>query len=204
MSAQGAGAPAVALEVMTEDDMEVVSGTGIAFTLENFRFAARPTSYFEIVGSNPLPDQTWQRGDYRFFGLSISSAGSPGIDWAEVNGTDNASGGCAAGTDGMGCPMGSGGVTNFASVGNPIVLRVFPASGYDYQANLVSPTVLELIGPTQMDVFRWAFWGELDVLGKSGGASLVGSSTGLLKSQSLILGAATSVDHMGVRRGAAL
>jgi hypothetical protein len=191
------------MKELSDESMEAVTGAGIAFTLEDFRFAARPNSYIEVVGSNPLAAQTWQRGNYRWYGLAITDANSNGIDWFEVNGTSNASGGCVDTTNIMACSMGSGVITKFASIGNPYLLRVFAVPGYDYQGANVSPTVLEFVGPTQMDNFRWAFWGEVEVVNKTPTVP-TGSSQGTLKSQTLIVGSPTSTDHMGVRKGAVL
>lgn len=171
-----------ALSEMDDDALADVSGAGIAVALDDFRFAMAPTSFIELTGS--VGDANWQRGDARYYGLSLTGGGA-GTDWFGD--------GCA-GADPLSCPMGSGPVTDFASVYNPYVLRVFQYEGFDYQGNYLTgedrPTVLELIGPSQSpDPWRWAFWGEIEV-GRDAGhvAGAAHSVATFIQSQSIIYG----------------
>lgn len=180
---------------LAEDEMAGVTGAGLAFAMDNFSIRMAPTSYIELTGSAPTPQAAgvgWQRGDARYYGLSMTSGSAAGTDWY--------GNGCSGGV--LSCPIGLGdgsfGVSAFASVYDPFVLRVFQYEGFDYQGlmrNLpdsglaaTMPTVLEFIGPTNSDPWRWAFWGELEV-GRQldGGGNVVGNA-GFLQSQTLIYG----------------
>ncbi|WP_348246635.1 hypothetical protein, partial [Salmonella enterica] len=50
-----------------------VSGAGLAFGFDNFRFQAAPTSYIEQVGGEPAIDTSFNRGDLRWFGVTMSN-----------------------------------------------------------------------------------------------------------------------------------
>lgn len=172
---------ASALTALDDESLADVNGAGIAVALDDFRFAAAPTSFIEMTGTAPgaaAAAAGWQRGDARYYGLSISGAGA-GEDWFG-NGCDDSS-------NPLACPLGQSGVANFATVYNPYVLRVFGYDGFDYQGNFLSdaggdqPTILELIGPTVTDTWRWSFWGELEI-------DRGGSSPSHLQSQTIIYG----------------
>src|SRR5690554_6431750 len=174
----------VALE---EEEMSGVSGAGLAFVMDNFSMRMAPTSYAEITGRTPTlqaQGKGWQRGDARYYGLSFISGASAGTDWF--------GNGCGDGSDALKCPLGGNGanfgVAGFASAFDPFVLRVFQNPGFDYQGDwrgpstprgfagtvLPMPTVLEFVGPRNTDVWRWAFWGELEV-GRGSPAEQIGT-----------------------------
>lgn len=176
---------AQALSELEDSQLSKVSGTGIALGLDDFRFAMAPTSYIELTGSTPSAG--WNRGDVRYYGLSITGNG-PGTDWYGD--------GCG-GSSTVLCPLGVGVIDNLASVYNPYVLRAFQYDGYDRDGNLLTgaarPTVLELVGPSQSDSWRWSFWGEIEVA--RGGACPAGGNAAYcgLQSQTVILGKPTTV-----------
>lgn len=101
------------------------------------------------------------------------------------------------------------GIVGFASVYNPFILRVYQYPAYLYNgtfANTAStePTVLEFIGPSKTDSWRWSFWGELLVnasstsppaqgtCNKSNTTSCTTGGADFLQSQTLILGSPTA------------
>jgi hypothetical protein len=163
---------AYALSTLDDDELAEETGSGLALALDDFSFRMAPTSYIELTGTPPENTSTpaptaagagWKRADVRYYGLSMTSNTAAGADWY--------GNGCGTG---LGCPMGTGGVANFAPVYNPFMLRVFQYQGFDYQGNLMSstggvggtdnrPTVLEFIGPTMSDSWRWSFWGEIEI-----------------------------------------
>ncbi|WP_156500934.1 hypothetical protein, partial [Alcanivorax sp. HI0044] len=147
-------APSVnALVEMEEEQMANVTGAGLAFVFDDFSFRMAPTSFVELTGSQPTSDAYnnfgWRRGDARYYGLSMTSAGSSktngsgnyfyGTDWYSSN---SGGGGCGnsasqgATVTSLSCPMGVGdgdfGVDAFASVYDPFMLRVFEYQGYNY------------------------------------------------------------------------
>lgn len=187
---------------LSDESLQEVSGEGIALALDSFTFRMAPTSYIEMTGSAVVNtasttdayDRGWRSGDLRWYGLSFTSnSTATGTDWYSANG------GCTPGSDGLGCPMGTGTIKDFASVYNPYLIRVFQYAGYNYQGTCLgnvisnvcsevstaSPTVYEFIGPSKGDTWRWAFWGQLDV-GRVGG--VVAAEQGYLQSQTIILG----------------
>ncbi|MEY1661995.1 hypothetical protein [Isoalcanivorax beigongshangi] len=179
------GHASISLQAMPDEELADVSGAGLAFGFDDFSLRMAPTSYVELLGSAPTPQAAavgWKRGDARYYGLSMTSGGSQGSSWFNDQ--------CAG--SGVECPLGkdaSGGygVTAFASVYDPFVLRVYQYAGYDYQGvwhdatSADDPTVFEFIGPSRTDPWRWAFWGELEV--DRGGAN-----ADLLQSQTIIYG----------------
>lgn len=203
-----------ALESLDDQGLSDVSGTGIAFALDDFSSRMAPTSYIEMTGSpmsatgGSAASQAayaigWRQGDLRYYGLSMTG-GSGG---ALTSGTDWYGDGCVAGSDGLGCPIGYDvsntanpyGSKDFASVYNPYMIRVFQNAGYNYDGSAclgsviagactgitaASPTVYEFIGPSKGDAWRWSFWGQLRI---DNGASW-------LKSQSIILGKNATLD----------
>lgn len=157
-----------ALAEITDVEMSDVTGTGLAFVFDDFSLRQAPTSYIELIGSPTTAQASangWERGDVRYYGLSMTSGSTNGTDWF--------GNGCSG--DALACPLGLGdgdyGINAFASVYDPFVLRVFEYEGFDYQgvwrtgssgANAM-PTILEFKGPTNTDTWRWSFWGEFEV-----------------------------------------
>ncbi|MDF1780444.1 MAG: hypothetical protein P1U67_04030 [Alcanivoracaceae bacterium] len=182
-----------ALVEMGESEMQDVSGAGLAFGLEDFRFQMAPTSYIEQVGSEPPATTSFNRGDLRWYGLTISNGAGVGQNWQ--------GGACSsAGLNNMACPMSAQGITNFANHDNPYVLRVFNytrvglnGAGTDWvgapvsngaSAGGIERTVLELLGPSNTDTFRWAFWGDIQASTTDPSTNMIGS----LQNQNIILG----------------
>lgn len=234
-------APAQAMVELEEAQMSGVTGTGLAFVFDDFSMRQAPTSYIELTGSPPTTQAAaagWARGDARYYGISMTSG--------SVNGTDWFGNGCTGGA--LACPLGLGdgdfGVDAFASVYDPYVLRVFEYSGFDYQGDWLGvdpgdlangavvkaiPTILEFKGPENTDIWRWSFWGELEV-GRpttgtaypdtyvagtyeqgtcnnsgSSAAGCVGSGADFLQSQTIILGkpVASGTNWRGLDAGGA-
>jgi hypothetical protein len=183
-------AQAQALTELSDDSLSDVQGAGFAFALDNFSMRFAPESFIELTGTDLDPDGDaalagWQRGDARYYGLSMTNGEiEAGTDWYAT--LDGSGGGCGGDSDYgnlfLSCPQGSkntsslGQTTNkygigaMASVYDPYVLRVFEYEGYDFQGNNLNdtngndkPTILELIGPSQTERWRWSFWGELEV-----------------------------------------
>lgn len=187
---------AYGLTSLTDEALAEVSGAGIAVALDDFRYANAPTSYIELTGSDG--GAKWQRGDARYYGLSLT-AGGAGTDWYGD--------GCS-GADPLSCPLGVGSIADFASIYNPFVLRVFQYEGFDYQGDLRDqattgnpdsmPTVLELIGPSDVpNPWRWSFWGELEVGRNATTPAALGSThsqADFLQSQSIIYGKPVTKD----------
>ena len=170
---------AMALQEMSDDSMSEIQGAGLAFAMDDFSIRFAPTSFIEVLGSAPTgqpAEEGWKRGDARYYGLSLTSGVDEGTDWY--------GNGCSGGP--LACPIGKKaalgdtnpyGTVGFASVYDPFVLRVFEYEGFDYQGEWLGeaapsgyggtvgemPTVLEFIGPSKTDPWRWAFWGELEV-----------------------------------------
>jgi hypothetical protein len=198
-----AASPALqALSALPDEELGTVTGTGMAFSWEDFRWMTDPTSFVEQTGSGVDPASGFQRGDLRWYGLNTTATGA-GTTWTESGGDMVA---CASqGINGLGCPRG-GPITDFAAHDNPYVLRVHDYTGtgasatdvngplsagvvadgiVDYQGDYnASQTVLELLAPTAQDDYRFSFWGEIEV-GKN---PLAGTNNGLLKTQTLIQG----------------
>lgn len=163
-----------AMQAMDDGELGRESGTGIAIALQNLQFQMAPTSYIEATPSSTNLPAGLYSADLRWYGLSMT--GSYSFNSANGNAQwDNSSGGCGSVTGGSNiCPQSTAtaGVADFASVYNPYILRVFNYTGYNFAGTLLTqgagagytaPTVLELRGPSQMDSFRWSFWGALTV-----------------------------------------
>ncbi|MCC1498053.1 hypothetical protein [Alcanivorax sp. 1008] len=177
--------PAYAMVAMEEEEMSDVSGAGIAIALDDFSFSMAPTSYIELTGTATALPQ-WRRGDARYYGLTLSggqTGAATGLTFART-------GACNQNVS-ISCPIGAQGSKNFAPVYDPYVLRAFEYDGYNFQGTFLTganrPTVLELIGPSNMDNWRWSFWGEIEV--DRGGANQA-----LLQSQTIINGRNATVD----------
>lgn len=161
----------------------------------------------------------WRRADLRWYGGNASgwstavgvgvSGGAWNTTW--TNSAGNMTQCASAGINGLGCPRG-GPIEKFAPHDNPYLLRVFDYAGdgsaatsigngivtyqgnagtgiWDASSNTVSAgsaqTVLEWLAPTQQDYYRVSFWGEIEA-----GRKTDGTNDGLLKSQTIIQGAA--------------
>ena len=191
--------PVPALTALDDEQMADVSGAGLAAVWEDFRFLMKPTSYFEQIGSAAAPGTTFQRGDLRWYGVSMSGKGSAANSYSWTESGGNMSGCAGAGIAQLGCPVGPE-IARFAAHDNPYILRVSDYAGDGSGAATVgngivtwtgdrdpvssAQTVLEYLAPTWQDDYRFAFWGEIEV-GKSGA-----TNSGLLKSQTLISGSA--------------
>lgn|GEM_PF-2966664 len=193
-----------AMVALEEEEMSGVSGTGLAFPLDNFRLQAAPTSFIEQVGGAPAAGISFNRGDLRWFGLTLSNwsaseAAGERTTWA---------GTCTNGLNNMGCPISTRGIQNYANHDNPFVLRVFeyqrvgldpaatgingdwlgaPLDANGVSANGVSQTVLEILGPSNSQDWRWAFWGEIQSSLTDASGNIT-SVLGTLRNQNLIIG----------------
>lgn len=149
----------VALE---EDEMADVSGAGLAFPFDEFRFEMAPTSYIELIGSNTNPvETTFISGDLRYYGMSLTRATDGGV--LQTGGLDWQGNSCSGGYRGLGCPMHEGFIENFSTYDNPYVWRAFNYTGFEPDGNSTNDrAVFEILGPSNMDTFRWAFWGEVE------------------------------------------
>ncbi|MCH8542853.1 MAG: hypothetical protein LAT61_04715 [Alcanivorax sp.] len=187
----------VALE---DEEMAGVSGAGLAIAAHNFHFQAAPTSYIWITGRQPDPAAIaagWNRGDLFYYGTAWTG-GQTGPGTGTTFHEPGVAGGCNQ-NEALRCPIGVSGVPSFASVLNPYVFRVYEYPGVDYQgmyrqgSNM--PSVMELIGPSKTDRWRWSFWGEIEV-GRSGTSlgNPADNGSGLLQSQTIIHGSPTTTD----------
>lgn len=219
-----------ALTELSDDSLSNVQGAGLAFAMDNFSFRMAPTSYIELTGTAANgTDPSWQRGDARYYGLSITNGSvATGTDW-DGSGTaayqdpgDN----YIFGNEFLASPLGNGstidmngdsvadnpyGIGGFASIYDPYVMRAYQYEGYDYAGVLRNtsapgvqqmPTVMELIGPSNTDRWRWAFWGELEVGRDPGSPAPAGTPNGtadFLQSQTIIHGKPVTVDGKPAR-----
>src|SRR5690554_3538373 len=165
---------------LEESEMSAVTGTGLAFVMDNFSMRMAPTSYAELTGTAPTISSAakgWKRGDARYYGLSFTNGSNAGTDWY--------GNGCGDGSDPLKCPIGNGGgsdfgVDAFASAFDPFLLRVFQYEGYDHTGTWLDtpanmPTILEFVGPSQTDTWRWSFWGELEIDRQAGNSANIGA-----------------------------
>ena len=178
--------PVAAMQTLDEAEMSEFSAHGIALAFEDFRLQTHPLDFIEQIGSVPQNPCTatgggannqncFRQQNLRFFGLSVTSGG-PGQNF---NGSA-----CPAGQL---CPLGQGSIARLASFGDPYVLRAFSRPGLNFFGNAESRTVLELLGPSRTDTFRWAFMGQIDVFG--GG---IAPGAGLFENQTIITGSPTA------------
>jgi len=217
--------PTLALTELNDASLSEVQGAGFAFALDNFSMRFAPESFIELTGAS-VNGVGWQRGDARYYGLSMTNGvQESGTDWyATLNGVGSgACGGSSTfGNTFLACPLGNGnssglgqtanqyGIGAFASVYDPYLLRVYEYPGHDYQGDYLDgatrPTILELIGPTQTENWRWSFWGELEVDRIANGHALgdcnnsaAGCSGGadFLQSQTIIHGKPTTAGRNG-------
>ena len=190
----------VAMQALSDDEMEDVSGAGIAVALENFRYMMAPTSYMEQVGVTP-PDactgsgnvasniNCWRRGDLRWYGINLSGATGAGGHWNEAA--------CDAGASGLDCPRG-GPIIDFSPFDNPYIMRSWSPVGMAHDGTLINTdpenptkTIYEYLAPTNQPDYTLSFWGEIEV-GATRNPALqplsAGSGIDLLKSQTIIRG----------------
>lgn len=184
---------AFSMDSLDDQTLGGVTGEGVAIVLEDWRFAMRPTSYMEQIGTNlpnPRPSgMTFRRGDLRWYGLTMSAIGSANSStWLE--------GACSGqGYNGLGCPRG-GDVPLFAAHDNPYIIRAFNYTGWDTTNSSVERTVFDILAPTSQDYYRFAFWGEIigdktnQFPGDPGGACPAGGCR--LKAQTIIQGNAAN------------
>lgn len=207
--AMAAAVPAVAMQEMAEDDLRESSGAGLALPFENFRMQMAPTSFIELTGAAPGGGTTFLRGDVRYYGLAMSrGANSAGVIY-NTDGRDSAGNSCTGGTYGLGCAQTLAGIENFSNVDNPYLLRVFDYNKILPTGSTGDLTVLEFIGPSNTDAFRWSFWGEIeagrtvDVNGARTGATCTGATNDgcILQSQSIILGKPVAYQKSYTRAG---
>ncbi|MDX5327770.1 MAG: hypothetical protein LPK06_03140 [Marinobacter sp.] len=198
----------LALQAMSDDEMENVSGAGIAVALENFRYMMAPTSYMEQVGVTPAGTEActgtgssasntncWRRGDLRWYGINLSGDGAGGSYWNEAA--------CNAGS--LSCPRGGviGGAGGwFSPFDNPYLMRAWSPAGMAYNGSLVNTdpnnpdkTIYEYLAPTSQPDYTFSFWGEIEAgATRNPAQQLLSAGTGsanggaLLKSQTIIRG----------------
>lgn len=171
----------VAMQAMDDLDLSEENGAGLAFPFENYRFEMEKTSFIQLTGSatnlctsgtsTPAGCTTFRRGDIRYYGLTMSQGTVGGTTTVTAGGVDWFGNGCVAGTYGLGCPISPNGITNYSNYDNPFILRVFNYTGIDTAgATVNNRPVLELVGPSNMDAFRWSFFGEIEA-GRTYGAT---------------------------------
>jgi hypothetical protein len=216
-----------ALTELSDDSLSKVQGAGLAFAMDNFSFRMAPTSYIELTGTE-AQGLGWDRGDARYYGLSITNGAMPeGTDWHGSGTAAYQDGGdYIFGNEFLASPLGNGspinldseggpdnpyGIGAFASIYDPYVLRAYQYEGYDYAGNDLDnttdmPTVMELIGPSKTNPWRWAFWGELEVDrstqtdGADNNSVVIGSGgADFLQSQTIIHGKPVTVDGRPAR-----
>lgn len=154
----GLSAGTCAMTAIDDQEMSEISGTGLAFGLEDVRIQAGPTTYFEATGTVPSAGP-FKRGDVRWYGFALSGS-NPVTSWG---------GTCGAGINGMGCPIGDT-IDNLAAFDNPYILRVFDYNAQpsgaltrNYSGAPTSQAVLEYLAPTNADPYRYAAWIEIVV-----------------------------------------
>src|SRR5690554_8144458 len=106
----------VALE---EEEMSGVSGAGLAFVFDNFSMRWAPTSFIELTGT-AAQGVGWQRGDARYYGLSITNG-------AQTGGTDWYGNGCnttSAAAGALGCPLGNANTITTAETENDFGIEI--------------------------------------------------------------------------------
>ena len=200
-----------AMQPLDDEAMADISGAGIALAFEDFRWLTAPTSYFEQMGSDPVPlpgetSTVWQRADMRWYGLSITAvpeAGSTASQDVGFHWAGNGAFGAPCTEGGLACPLG-GQIARFAAYDNPYVMRAWSPHGFTYTGQEVNTdsnnpdiTLYEYVAPTNQPYYNFAFWGEIEA-GRTGPNEILGAGHGdFLKSQTLIQGnAAGSVFRM--------
>ncbi len=158
---------ALALTELSDDSLSNVQGAGLAFPFEDFSLQMAPTSFVELTGDVPTAGSTtFIRGDLRYYGLFISrgTSGGPSGSVTTANLLNLDGSGCSnSGFAGLGCPASSQGILNFANFDNPYIWRAFNYTGLDTSGTSTSQRpVFEILGPSNMDAFRWSLMGELE------------------------------------------
>lgn len=184
--------PSVGMASLEDEDLAGITGEGLAFAAIDFRLQLASTSYLEQIGFNG-GGGGFKRGDLRWYGLTISN----GTDTSGFTHWDNAACSPLAGNESLSCPQANNGVALLAAYDNPYIFRAFDYTGQtvDTASNgttgtaAVSRTVLELLSPSNSDLFRWAFWGETES-GKELAAGAAGK--GMLQNQVMIVGKASA------------
>lgn len=155
------------LTELEDAEMSQVQGAGLAFPFDEFRFQMAPTSFLEFTGSDTDPlETTFIRGDLRYYGLTMSrgsSGGAGGSIWnSNLQYLDGST--CSdSGFFGLGCPASGDNLINFANFDNPYVWRAFNYTGFEPDGTPTSDrSVFEILGPSNMDPFRWSFFGEVE------------------------------------------
>ena len=155
---------AMALKELDDSSLSEVQGAGLAFPFDEFRFEMAPTSYIELVGNDTIPTETtFVRGDLRYYGMSMTRATEDGV--LQTGGVDWQGNPCSGGFRGLGCPMNEGFIENFSTYDNPYMWRAFNYTGHEPDSDGTQTNdraVFEILGPSNMDTFRWAFWGEVE------------------------------------------
>ena len=156
-----------ALTELGDESLASIDGTGLAFPFEDFYLQMAPTSFIELTGDDPtVGTTTFIRGDLRYYGLTLSrgTTGGPGgaVTTSNLVNLDGST--CSnSGFFGLGCPASTDGIVNFANFDNPYIWRAFNYSGYDTSGVITDQrAVFEILGPSDMDAFRWSLMGELE------------------------------------------
>ncbi len=176
--------PGWAMSSLSDQQMSNVDGEGIAVVLENIRANMAPTSYIEAVGS-PDSDPTtvasngatllgW--GNYQYLGLTLSGTGA-----GEYFGGSPCTPSGLAGD--LSCPIGSGAIANLAAFDNPLLIRVRSYTAENMSNNNVPNTVVEVLGPTNMDPLRLSFWTQITQMTNTGATDTAVVNNGLLQGQ---------------------
>ena len=73
--------PTLALTELNDASLSEVQGAGFAFALDNFSMRFAPESFIELTGAS-VNGVGWQRGDARYYGLSMTNGvQESGTDW---------------------------------------------------------------------------------------------------------------------------
>ncbi|MFZ5722972.1 MAG: hypothetical protein ACOY33_04865 [Pseudomonadota bacterium] len=204
-----------AMAPLVDEDLAGITGEGLAFAATDFRLQMAPTSYVEQFGDKAdgsAGSSGFRRGDLRWYGLTLgygteqdTTSGAGAVDTAKSGAFthwDGATCTLLAGNESLSCPQATNGVALLAAYDNPYVFRA-----YDYTGQTVdtatdgtagtaagSRTVLELLSPSNSDIFRWAFWGEAESGKRTSGTDTAAEAArrGMLQSQSIIVGKASS------------
>ncbi|MFZ5699409.1 MAG: hypothetical protein ACOY9J_11955 [Pseudomonadota bacterium] len=200
------------MEPMVDEDLAGIIGEGLAFAAIDFRLQMASTSYVEQFGDKAdgsAGSSGFRRGDLRWYGLTLgygteqdTTTGAGAVNTTNSGAFKHWDGAdCAllAGNESLSCPQATNGIALLAAYDNPYVFRAYDYTGQtvDTATNgtagtaAVSRTVLELLSPSNADIFRWAFWGETQS-GKRTDGGTPDARAGMLQSQSIIVGKPSS------------
>lgn len=207
-------AMADSMQSMADEELAGVTGEGLAFAAIDFRLQMASTSYIEQFGdkANGSAGGGFRRGDLRWYGLTLSYGTEQDTTTAAgaVNTTnsgvfkhwDGADCALLAGNESLSCPQATNGIALLAAYDNPYIFRAYDYTGQTVDTATdgavtaaVSRTVLELLSPSNSDIFRWAFWGEAESGKRTDGVAdttAEAARRGWLQSQSIIVGKASS------------